>query len=675
MNFAAPLFLYALSAIAIPVILHLVELRRAKKILFTNVSFIKEVKNITSRHRRLKQLLILLARISFIIFLVLVFAQPYLPANSTIDNARDYKIYIDNSLSMQNESKEADRNLLDQAVSHSQRILGNLPASNRINIQDNFRWTNSYTDYTAVKAKNYLAELKLSANTKNLPALLSGFSMGSPQPYNAFIYSDFQRNAFSPNYLTELAQAPNDYYLIHLKGNATYNAFVDSIYLEDEFVRLNANNKIKVRIRNSGSENIEGCNVKFFIGEQQVSALSVSVPAKQTKTVDLVYRLTDTALKPCRIVLQDYPIDFDNTYYFTLQASAQINVVDVADNRNAPTARMFTNEPLFRYQIISPQQFNYTLLKETDLVILNSVTQLTPAFAENLEEYVRGGGNVAFIPANKSEASAYATFFQRLGLSNIRYQSIGNNNAPVQMELAALDVNNPFFKNIFEANAAKMKMPAAAPVLTWNRSSADILKFRNGNNFLSEFKKGTGKIYLFAAPLQEEFTDFANHALFVPIMYKMAMQSFKQKQEVAYTLGGATIQYPVTGNNSKEVIKLVKDSLTFIPEQQVKDGIANLVVPDDLNEAGFYKLQIGNNNLTTVALNYNKKESDLDAYSLTDLKNKVGDAKNIKVLDASDEIGIKNLVAQDNLGTQLWKYCLILCLVFALTEILLIRFM
>jgi hypothetical protein len=673
MNFIAPFFLYGLSAIAVPIILHLVELRRARKIFFTNVSFIKEVKNITSRHRRLKQLLILLARISFIIFLVLVFAQPYLPATTTIDNARDYKIYIDNSLSLQNSSEQEGRNLLDQAVEHSQRILNNLPVSNRINIQDNFRKSNSYTDYTAVKAKNYLADLQLSANTKKFPSLLAGFSIGREQPYNAFIYSDFQQNSFKRNYIADMAQMPNDFYLVHLKGNAAYNAFVDSIYLEDEFIRLNANNRIRVRVKNSGTENISSCNVKFFIGNQQVSTLSVAIPAKQTKTVDLVYRLPDTELKQCRIVLQDSPIDFDNTYYFTLQASAKITIVDVANN-NGPTARLYTNEPLFKYQVVSPQQFNYTLLKETDLVILNGIPQLTSAFAENLQSYIQGGGNIAFIPAGKINSGVYNSFFQKLGLYNIRYQQPGTN-SPVLLELAPLDAQNPFFKNIFEANSAKMKMPVAAPVLYWSRSSADILKYRNGGNFLSEFQLGLGKVYLFSSPLQEEYTDFANHALFVPIMYKMAMQSFKQKQQVAYTLGGNSIQYPIANSNSKEVIKLIKDSVTFIPEQQIKNGIANLTVPDELNEAGFYQVQVGNTTLTTIALNYNKKESDLDTYSLADLKNMVGDAKNIKVLEASDEIGIKNLVAQDNLGTQLWKYCLILCLIFALTEILLIRFM
>ncbi|MDB5262965.1 MAG: hypothetical protein JWQ14_2246, partial [Adhaeribacter sp.] len=288
--------------------------------------------------------------------------------------------------------------------------------------------------------------------------------------------------------------------------------------------------------------------------------------------------------------------------------------------------------------------------------------------------YIQAGGSIAFIPAVKGNIKAYGAFFSKLGLNNIRYQPVANT-PPSPIEIAPVDVENPFFRNIFEINAAKMKMPAATPLLFWNRSSADILKLRNGNNFLSEFRLGRGTIYLFSSPLQEEFTDFSNHALFVPIMYKMAMQSFKQKQQIAYALGGNSIQYPIANEHSKEVIKLIKDSVSFIPEQQIDNGIAQMVVPDELNEAGFYQVVVGNKPLTTIALNYNKKESDLNTYSLADLKNMAGDAKNIKVLDASDEVGIKNLVAQDNLGTQLWKYCLILCLVFALTEILLIRFM
>ena len=106
MNFVAPVFLYGLSAIMIPIIIHLVELRRAKKILFTNVAFIREVKNITASHRRLKQILILLARIGFVVFLVLLFAQPYLlNKQNAVNNTNNFKLFLDNSLSMQNESE------------------------------------------------------------------------------------------------------------------------------------------------------------------------------------------------------------------------------------------------------------------------------------------------------------------------------------------------------------------------------------------------------------------------------------------------------------------------------------------------------------------------------------------------------------------------------------------
>jgi hypothetical protein len=76
-----------------------------------------------------------------------------------------------------------------------------------------------------------------------------------------------------------------------------------------------------------------------------------------------------------------------------------------------------------------------------------------------------------------------------------------------------------------------------------------------------------------------------------------------------------------------------------------------------------------------MAFNFNKKESDLDFYSADEIKDMAGNVPNVHVLEASDEIAIKKIFSPDNTGTQLWKYCLILCLVFALTEILLIRFM
>src|SRR5438477_8036061 len=103
MQFVYPSFLFALSAVAIPIIIHLFNFRKYKKIFFTNVRFLQEIKQDTKSRSQLKHLLILLARLLAVIFLVLAFAQPYLPLAKTaaIRGLRDVSIYIDNSFSME----------------------------------------------------------------------------------------------------------------------------------------------------------------------------------------------------------------------------------------------------------------------------------------------------------------------------------------------------------------------------------------------------------------------------------------------------------------------------------------------------------------------------------------------------------------------------------------------
>ena len=220
-----------------------------------------------------------------------------------------------------------------------------------------------------------------------------------------------------------------------------------------------------------------------------------------------------------------------------------------------------------------------------------------------------------------------------------------------------------------------MVMPKAARLLTWSRASVDILKFRDNAKFLSQFNRGKGKIYLFAAPLKEEYSTFANNALFVPIMYKMAMQSYQHKQNMAYELGQNNISFPVAQVNNKEVFKLIKDSIAYIPEQQIREGNLVFSLPSEMKDAGFYRLTSGETTLTHYAFNLPKHESELDFYSANELKELTQGANNVHILEVENEVGMKNLFSEGNMGTQLWKYCLILCLVFALAEILLIRFM
>ncbi|MCD4726652.1 MAG: BatA domain-containing protein, partial [Pirellulales bacterium] len=78
MEFVSPSILYALFAVSIPVIIHLFNFRKYKKVYFTNVRFIKEIKQQTKKRSQLKHLIVLLLRILAIIALVMAFACPYI---------------------------------------------------------------------------------------------------------------------------------------------------------------------------------------------------------------------------------------------------------------------------------------------------------------------------------------------------------------------------------------------------------------------------------------------------------------------------------------------------------------------------------------------------------------------------------------------------------------------
>ncbi|MDH3651455.1 MAG: BatA domain-containing protein, partial [Saprospiraceae bacterium] len=132
MQFLYPIFLSALALLAIPIIIHLFYFRRYKKVLFTNVRFLKEIKEESSIRSRLKNLLILLCRLLAVFFLVLGFAQPFIRKDANIKKGKKaVSIFVDNSYSMA--SLSADAPLLDEAKRKAEEIV------NAYDLEDEFQ--------------------------------------------------------------------------------------------------------------------------------------------------------------------------------------------------------------------------------------------------------------------------------------------------------------------------------------------------------------------------------------------------------------------------------------------------------------------------------------------------------------------------------------------------------
>src|SRR5690606_10549883 len=102
--------------------------------------------------------------------------------------------------------------------------------------------------------------------------------------------------------------------------------------------------------------------------------------------------------------------------------------------------------------------------------------------ADKLSKYVKQGGNLVFVPGEKTKTESYQKLFQSLGLAvNVR-----SNQNELVSQLALPDIKNPFFQNIFTELDRRMQMPRAGANLSWSRSDADLLFFKNGSRFLSQ---------------------------------------------------------------------------------------------------------------------------------------------------------------------------------------------
>ena len=275
-----------------------------------------------------------------------------------------------------------------------------------------------------------------------------------------------------------------------------------------------------------------------------------------------------------------------------------------------------------------------------------------------------------------SSRESYGQLFKELGLGLAQWQPTSST-GPVLQDIELPSAQNPFFRDVFAGVNPRAGMPKAAPVLRWARSGTEVLRLRDGETYLAGFPSGKGQVYVFAAPFSAPYSDFAQHPLFVPVLYRLAMQSQQQAQQPAYRLNQEVVNLrlpKVAGSADEPAYRLVQDSLTYIPVQRQLNGLLYLEVPPGMRRPGFYNLQAGGKTVSTLAFNFDKRESDLRSYSAADLLQMIGPNRpNVQVYETGQGQTVAARYKAQRVGVPLWRYCLWAALFFLLLEVVLLR--
>lgn len=667
MSFIYPQFLYGLFALSIPIIIHLFNFRRRRKVYYSSTEFLKNIQEASTSKLKIKHWLILLSRLLFITALVLAFAQPFIPAQEQRSSDPDIYIYLDNSASMTNEVS-TDFHGIDAGISYINQLPALFPAGTRYKLLTNDFASYSNFFVTGEELTDLTTEINADAAVRSTSEIWNRLQSGieeSPKK-DIFWISDFQKSTSGS--LQELAlDSTVRINLIPIEFESESNLFVDSVYLNNPFFFGQDNVALTVVVRNSGFTDRTRVPIKVFLNEIQSSNATIDINANSRQEIvfDLGFELDKVSQG--RVSIEDYPVTFDNDFYFTIDRANKVDIVEVKSGlETSPFESVFGNQDLFTFSSFTTGNIDYNRLQNADLIVLNQLDVIDPSLIAVAGNFLSNGGSVALVPGPQPDVSS----FQQL----VGRRSVQRRDSLFARNLDSPDMSNPFFENVFEERSNRVAMPPATQTLAWGQDRAALLSFRNGEPFLSQIAN-MGSLYLFAGPLSDSFTGFHNHALFVPIMYKMAIYSQKDFSNLYYSISDPQVVLKIDSVDQNTLIKMERDGEAFIPSQRLVAGSMLMELPQDVVQQGFYSIMKDENPLTSVAFNIDSKESLLQQFTASEIENTFAQQPNITSYSSTTEQEFAKAVRNQYEGIPLWKFAITLALIFLMAEVLLIRFL
>lgn len=657
-NFLNSNVLWGLFAIAIPIIIHLFNLRRVKRVEFSNTSLLRRVKEESSAKRKPVELLILMSRVLGVVLLILTFARPvYKDAQNDLSLQGEVLLYLDNSFSL-SVKDQGGQSAFDNAYNLSQDLVNAYPDGTIFRFIENAYSNSIATEFTKSSLTDNLTEVQQVGVDRSFEEI-SNRQKGQSISGDVYLVSDFQ-NSQGLNLLS--ADTTSNYFLVPAMGSDYSNVFVDSVFLQNTFLSGSVTNLLKVRLRRN-DRSINQVNLKLYIDDRLSGTNQISFGDDLIMDYDFEIPLADQAINEIRISLDDPGLAFDNDYYLAINQLDKIRVLELYES-NTPSfvSSLFDDNELFQFERGNSNALDNQQIESADFIIINQLSAYSNQLSNAIAGSIDNGKTVLVIPSEKIAAIE----LNRIGLS-----VVGDTRQRVVLDIP--NYENPFFEGVFVENSQNLEMPDASILYRLVNEELSYLTFKNGRSFLSKVLSN-GSLFFFASSFDESLTTFPNHALFVPVLYKLALGSKANLSNLYYSTDDETIVYPISGQNKNNIYALRRDDVSLIPDQRQEENRLIMEIPKDQISAGHYELVLNDIAIGTLAFNIPKEESDIHSIDF-DYLTELSAASNVTLLNNAGGQSVGEEIRSGIDGIPLWKYALLGALLFLFLEIILIRYL
>jgi len=628
MNFLAPAFLAGIAAIAVPVIIHLINRERKVVVEFPSLMFLQRIPYRSVRRQKLRHLLLLAMRCLAIALLVAAFARPFFAKRSTAiatTGAREVVILLDRSASM----GYADR--WSKARDQAKKTVNGLSAGDRATLvlfaSDATVASEPMATPDRVTAAINAAKLG-SEGTKYAPALkiASQIIGASTLPRReVVVISDFQKTGWTAHneiaFPRGTAVTPVDV------GGASPDVGVSQVNLDRDSTGERDRITVAARLVNTSSTP-RAVSATLSIGGRDAQTQKVTIPASGTQQVAFpAVVVPNTATKALVRVNAD-SLAADDQYDFTIAPDASVAVLVVEprgatrrENQSLFMSRALSigDRPAFRVTETTIDALTPRDLDGRALIVLDEVAPPAGAVGARLRAVLDAGAGVLAIPGTAGTDAWQADW------RNILPAKVGqvvDRTADAGGTLSSVDYAHPIFE-VFNAprsgdfSTARFYRYRA---LTAQPGASVSARFDDGSPALIERPVGSGKLVLWASTLDSYWTNLPLQPVFLPFMHQLGKHvgryadprtSFTAGEVLDLSRHGELTAPFLRGRAADSLTELVLQAPSGAKERVTATGPNHLIA---LHEQGFYELRgqdtpVGSGR--PLAVNLDPSETDL----------------------------------------------------------------
>lgn len=680
MKFLYPEFLWAFAVLLIPIIIHLFNFKRYKTLYFSSLQFVKQVDQKTKSIQKLKHYLILASRLLAFIFLVLAFAQPYFNETIASGSSNAVILHIDNSFSMQAQGIEGE--LLSEARESARSLIEKSPRGTQFIIGTNELSGAEQRKLNQIEALEKIDQIDYSPIVRSLDDISSWLHetiqknelSDSSQLVKSVLLGDFQASS-TRNANTEISLKNVAIYPIQFIPEKTGNLTIDSVWFSTPIRRVSTTNEFFMRVKNNSDEDLQKVEISIQIDRFNKSFYT-DIPANQEKITSITYSDKTTGFKSGSVTVADDHVHFDDTYFLSYEVKEKSSILILnAEDAISNVGIALQLEPFYQVQETPITSITLDDFKGKDLVIVNGANSMPSGIRKYLIDFRDGGGALALFPGKSAVKPEWNSI-----LSTLKLPSLGAD-VSSGTRCKSLNENDIFVTGLLDGSADNLNLPGvskAYQALTSGSSNfIPLMDLQNGLPILA-YSKGKSNAYMFYSSLHPDWGNISKDALFPTMLLRIGELS-QRTAPLSLTIGKSEL-YPIYSQQKLEnAIHVNNDQFDFIPPIVEKFGINYI----SLDQAGDFKqLQAGNFDLNNgsklgeLSINYNRIESKLMYYnerSITDYFTNIGvGSVSFKAVDGIDS-PLNDLEIDKPFSY--WKICIILTLIFVISEMLLVRFL